>query len=207
MTVHISSGNSKLGKHIPNISLPPGYTCVKGVPCAEASSCYAHKAWRQYPNVRRAWTENLIHFMMQPENYFIQIQQYLWLHKPKRFRWHVAGDIPNQDYLEHMILIAKLNRLTAFLCFTKRYELSYSGLPSNLSIIASAWPGYSIVHVPWTAEAINYVTGGFLPIAWCQDGTETRIPHDAIACPGSCDGCDECWSLRQTGKDVWFHKH
>jgi len=207
MTVHISSGNSKLGKHIPNISLPPGYTCVKGVPCAKASSCYAHKAWLQYPNVRKAWTENLIHFMMQPGDYFARIQDYLWLHKPKRFRWHVAGDIPNQDYLEHMVLIARLNRLISFLCFTKRYELSYKGLPPNLSIVISAWPGYGIVHVPYTLEGNWVGIEHHLPIAWCQDGSETRIPHGAYECRGSCDACDECWTLRARGKDVWFHKH
>ena len=205
MTVHISSGNSKLGKHIPNISLPPGYTCPKEAPC-RTSNCYAHKAWLQYPNVRRAWTDNLIHFMMEPDSYFAEIQRYLWKHKPKRFRWHVAGDIPNQAYLNYMGVLAKLNRLTSFLCFTKRYELSYAGLPANLSIIASAWPGYNIVHVPYTMENVSG-PGWFLPIAWCQDGTETRIPHDAIECPGSCDSCAECWWLRQKHRDVWFHKH
>jgi hypothetical protein len=205
MIVHISSGNSKLGKHIPNISLPPGHTCVKGVPCA-ASACYAHKAWVQYPNVRKAWTENLIHFMMEPDNYFADIQRYLWKHKPKRFRWHVAGDIPNQAYLNYMGVLARLNRLTNFLCFTKRYELSYSKLPKNLSIVISAWPGYAIINVPWTAECYTD-PGGFLPIAWCQDGSETRIPQNAIACPGSCDACNLCWVLRGMGKHVWFHKH
>ena len=205
MTVHISSGNSKLGKHIPNISLPPGYTCVKGVPCAKASSCYAHKAWRQYPNVRRAWTENLVHFMMEPESYFMEIQKYLWSHKPKRFRWHVAGDIPNQAYLNYMGVLAGLNRMTDFLCFTKRYELSYSKLPKNLSIVISAWPGHAIANVPYTSEGRGEY--GFLPIAWCQDGTETRIPQGAYECPGSCATCDECWWLRQKHRDVWFHKH
>jgi len=201
MSVHISHGNRKLGKHIANISLPPGATCPKGVPCAN-SSCYAHKAWRQYPNVRRAWGENLAEYVMNPRGYFAQITDYLWKHRPERFRWHVAGDIPNQEYLDYMKLTARLHRLTQFLCFTKRYDYDYGGLPSNLSIIISAWPGYGIVHVPYSSEGGG--TRGTLPIAWCQDGSETRIPLGAYECPGSCETCAHCWT---TTRDVWFHKH
>jgi hypothetical protein len=207
MSVHITRGNKKLGKHVANISLPPVVTCPRGVPCTN-SNCYAHKAWRQYPNVRQAWGENLAEYVMNPKGYFASIQRWLWRHKPSRFRWHVAGDIPNQEYLDGMIMIAKLNRLTRFLCFTKRYELEYKGIPSNLSIFISAWPGYGIVNVHSSAEQVQ-VPGVQqvyhpLPIAWCQDGTETRIPLGAYECPGSCEQCDHCWERRT---DVWFHKH
>jgi hypothetical protein len=32
----------------------------------------------------------------------------------------------------------------------------------------------------------------FLIAAWMQDGTETRVPEDAIECPG------QCWRLHIT---------
>jgi hypothetical protein len=196
MSVHISKGNTKLGKHIANISLPPGATCPKGVPCNTPDCCYASKAWRMYPSVRRAWGENLAELVMNPDGYFEAITAYLWTHAPRHFRWHVAGDIPNQAYLDNLKLIAKLHRTVSFLCFTKRYEYDYGGLPDNLSIIISSWPGLSVVYVPGK--------NGFLPTAWCQDGSETRIPRDAYECVGSCDTCKYCWSAT---RDVWFHKH
>lgn len=202
MTVHISWGNKKLGKHIANISLPPGVTCPRDAPCRSPDCCYAWKAWRQYPSVRHAWGTNLAEYVMNPKGYFEDIQRWMWKHKPQRFRWHVAGDIPNQEYLDGMIMIAKLNRLTRFMCFTKRYDLSYEGIPSNLSIFASAWPGYGVVHVAYSGEA--WIHSESLPIAWCQDGSESRIPLDAYECPGSCEQCDHCWISR---RDVWFHKH
>jgi len=195
MSVHISRGNTKLGKHTANISLPPVATCPKGAPCAN-DCCYALKAWKQYPNVRHAWGSNLAEYVMNANGYFASITNWIWHHKPVYFRWHVAGDIPNQEYLDYMKALGRLHKTTSFLCFTKRYELAYAGLPPNLSILASAWPGHGIVHVP---------NGhGFLPIAWCQDGTETRIPHDAYECPGNCERCRVCW---HTTRDVWFHKH
>jgi len=199
VTVHISRGNSKLGKHIANISLPPVATCPKGVPCA-SGSCYAHKAWRQYPNVRRAWGENLAELVMNKDRYFVDILKWIWANEPEHFRWHVAGDIPNQEYLDVMAHLAWLTRRrTRHLAFTKRYELDYGDIPENLSIIISAWPGYGVIHVPCARSPT-----GFLPIAWCQDGTETRIPLDAVECKGKCDACLYCWTAT---RDVWFHKH
>ena len=41
----------------------------------------------------------------------------------KFFRFHVAGDIMNYDYFEHMIEIAKNNPTTEILVFTKQYEI------------------------------------------------------------------------------------
>jgi len=141
---------------------------------------------------------------MNPKSYMTQVLNHVWRYRPERFRWHVAGDIPNQEYLDYMRMIARLEKGTRFLCFTKRYEYAYTDLPDNLSIVISAWPGYSIVHVPYTARPRR---SGFLPIAWCQDGTETRIPLGAYECPGSCAECGVCWELRKQGRDVWFHKH
>lgn len=215
MSVHISKGNKKLGKNIINISLPPGATCVPGVPCRN-SMCYAHKAWRQYPNVRLAWGGNLAEYVMNPVGYFTQIAEYLIKHTPwtwmptsaglraevhtGRFRWHVGGDIPNQAYLDGMVWLAHSFPRIHFLAFTKRYKLDYGKLPDNLCVVISAWPGYAIINVPGPR-------GVFLPIAWCQDGTEERIPHNAYECVGSCEKCNVCWDLRRSGHHVWFHKH
>ena len=91
--VCISKGNIKLGS-IPNVNLPPIVTCESGVPCAQKNGCYALKAYRQYPNVRNAWNNNLNVYSMNPDFYFESICKQLGKMKNlPRFRWHSSGDM------------------------------------------------------------------------------------------------------------------
>ena len=187
----ISKGNSKLGK-VPNISLPPGKACVNCDGCIK--DCYALKSYRMYPTVRNSWNENLASVLKSPVTYFSEIGQYLSKHSPTFFRWHVSGDILDQDYLNNMFSLARTFPHVKFLAFTKAYSLDYGNKPGNLEIVFSAWPG---MQIPETS----------MPIAWMQDGTETRQPVDALECPGNCETCGMCFSLSETGKDIVFHKH
>jgi hypothetical protein len=125
--------------------------------------------------------------------YFTMVENYLRGHNPKFFRWHVAGDIKDQDYVEWMKSIAVRFPQTKFLAFTKM-ALDFSGLPKNLTVVYSAWPGSPIVN-PHK-----------LPVAFMQDGTETRVTN-ALECPGSCENCSMCWALPSIGANVVFHKH
>ena len=190
----ISNGNSKLGA-IPNISLIPGRDCGD-VPCKR--ECYALKAWKQYRETRAAWTHNSKLAHGNPDRYFAQLSDYLTRKSPAWFRWHVAGDILDQSYLDSMKSIAMQFPGTRFLAFTKRQDLYYSDLPSNLAIVFSMWPG-------WGSEEKARSSG--LPIAWMQDSTEGRVPANAIECPGSCENCAMCWNLKRIGRDVVFDKH
>lgn len=192
MSVCISPGNSKLGKHIPNISLTPCATCNPEAPCR--SKCYAMKAYRQYPNVKKAWDLNTALVKLNDIAFFEEVCRYLREHNhPKYFRWHVAGDILNQDYLEGMKIVALNHPNTRFLAFTKK-NLDFSNLPANLQIVASQWPGWN-----------NPVEG--LPKAWMQDGTESRENKESFLCPGKCDNCKVCWHLSETKQDVTFLAH
>jgi hypothetical protein len=190
--ISISRGNSKLGK-IPNISLPAGKACKRYVPCRK--DCYANKGTSKFPAAQIAWERNYVLATNYRSTYFSMLTEYFKRAKPKRFRWHVSGDILDQNYLFYMIDIARDYNCTKFLAFTKMYHLNFDTVPDNLQIVFSAWPKYHI-------EAKN----GF-KIAWMQDGTETRIPKSARDCPGSCESCDMCWNLKQLGNDVVFHKH
>ena len=192
--IHVSRGNIKLGT-IPNISLPPIETCPPGVLCAE--SCYALKAWRQYPATRRAWSENLSVYQHSPFRYFTQLYDWLAKHKPEFFRFHVSGDIPDQRYWAEAASLCEQFPSVKFLVFTKRFELDFTVAPSNLSVVLSMWPG----HAPPTGFAAT------LPRAWMQDGTEDRVPLDALPCPGNCQTCGACWGLAQKGLDVVFNLH
>ena len=190
MEANISKGNSKLGS-IPNVSLVPVKDCANCQFCK--STCYAMKAWRQYPQVRKAWRKNSTAVRgPQRASWFQSIDRYIAKRTPEYFRWHVAGDILDQHYYECVREMAKRHPDTKFLCFTKRYDLKLLHRPKNLAIVISIYPG---MKKPKTRH----------PKAWMQDGTETRIPKDAIECSGSCSGCNACWDLQ--GKDVFFHKH
>lgn len=192
MNLSISRGNTKLG-NIPNISLPPGLSCRKDAPCSK--ECYAMKAWRMHPPVRSAWSNNFNTWNEEPVKFEEYIIKYLDNRKPEMFRWHTAGDIPSQEYYSMMVRVADRFPDTKFLAFTKQYELDFSTIPSNLSIVFSAWPNF-----PLPKKAKDF------PIAFMQDGTETRVDN-AIECHKKCDECKVCWSLKELGKNVLMFKH
>ena len=196
--VSISSGNRKLGS-VPSTSMTPGRTCPKGVPCL-GQGCYALKALRLYPGTRAAWRRNEDLAKHHPDSYFIQIAAQVAKAKPRLFRWHVAGDILNRNYLCGMCRIAFANPQTHFLAFSKAFEIvneyeDREAIPANLVIVFSAWP------------KMTFLNPHGHRIAWMQDGTETRVPEGALECPGNCESCGMCYELDRLGRDVVFHKH
>ena len=217
MTIKISAGNSKLGKKVYNISLPPAMTCGDTAPCKDM--CYARKAWVQYANVRNAWTENWEAFDMDPVKYFNEIIATCLRKGVDRFRWHVAGDIPKGadgfTYLAGMVKVAIHCPATDFLCFTKNpYVLNRSILacmPSNLKLIFSMWPG-----LLKDRTTIDYAEGQApLPLAWykpkeCSDRAYNQAIEVAefmsTDCNGKCDDCFKCWYM-EPGMSVLFEEH
>ena len=196
--ISLSRGNRKLGS-VMNISTTPGRCCPKGVPCA-SDGCYANKAIRMYPGTRAAWRRNELIARREPESYFSQIAAQVTKAKPRLFRFHVAGDILNRDYLRGMCRIAAANPHTHFLAFSKAFKIvneyeDREAIPENLVIVFSAWPG------------MRFLNPHGHRVAWMQDGTEIRVPADAIECPGNCESCGMCYELERLGHDVVFHKH
>ena len=194
MKAKISAENSKLGK-LPNISLSPIKSCVNCSHCSKL--CYALKAYRMYPPTKKAWDHNLDLAKNHPKEYFQSIQEYVLKKNPKFFRWHVSGDILDQRYLSGMIKIARDNPETTFLAFTKNFSLDYRRVPQNLSIVFSMWPK---MRKPVHKKGVS----GF---AWMQDGTEKRVPENAVECPGDCEHCGMCFHIAKIGGNVVFHKH
>lgn len=191
--ISISLKNNKMGK-IPSISLPPNKTCGTKMPCSKR--CYIQKAIRLYPNVKKAYSRNFNTLKKSTDLYFDCIHTWLLLYKPKYFRWHVGGDIPNQEYLNNMIQLAKVVPLTNFLVFTKKYKFDYTQKPNNLAIILSTWPKYKL---PNNKE---------LPLAFVQDGTEYRFHNlKYVRCNNKCDECFICWHLKDSKLNVLFNLH
>lgn len=121
------------------------------------------------------------------------------------FRFHVSGDIVDDDYFKRMVEIAGRNQHCDILCFTKKYGIInrflYSGytIPKNLHIIFSGWKGLEMVNPFHLPEAhVRY-----------KDGTTTARP-DAKFCGGNCTACaitdSGCWSL-ENGEQVVFKEH
>jgi hypothetical protein len=120
----------------------------------------------------------------------------------KLWRWHVAGDIPDIDYLCGMVTVANANPKVSFLAFSKRYNFikefaAFGKIPTNLNIVLSMWPGYKL---PKGLDKF--------PKAWMLDkcNVDKRIPKKATECPGACETCGLCWEMKG-GQHVQFRKH
>ena len=195
--LRISKGNSKLGS-IPSVSLPAIVTCPDGVPCAEEETCYVKAMYRYRKNILVSHQANLDLLNHSRESFFSQLADYLNRRNPEYFRIHVSGDFVDPDYYSRWYNTAANYPNIKFLAFTKAYDIlereHYTYTPKNLTLIASAWPGY-------TDPPKGY------RVAWMQDGNEHRAPSGAIECPGLCESCGLCWALNDIGRDVVFRKH
>jgi len=185
MKLHISTGNSKLGK-IPNISLPPIITCPDFIPCYY--ECYCNKNFFYLKKAKEKWNENYELLQCNPYEFFSQLQSFLQTKKPKYFRFHTGGDCPDQNYVDNIILIAEICKNTKFLIFTKRYSFNfYDGQVPNFKVKYSAW-----------GRMVPYKK----PVAWLYDG-KGEMPK-GFKCTGKCDKCYWCW---ENNEDVVLFKH
>jgi ferredoxin len=194
MNTYVSKGNSKIGT-IPNVSLPPVISCGNCSACA--SKCYAKRPYRRFKTVKKYWDNNLKLARDNQPLFFQGIRDHLKNNVTVSFfRWHVSGDILNQKYVNNMVKLARDFPHVKFLAFTKMFDLDYSARPNNLQIVFSMFP---TMLIPKKPKNVHF--------SWVQDGTETRMPKNAIHCPGSCEACGMCWSLSSINRDVYFDIH
>lgn len=196
---NVSNTNTKLGASILSINLPAGITCRADAPCRK-SGCYAMKGHWLYQNVKNSLQENLDAYVNNPSLYFDSIASQTAL---ARFvRWHSSGDIVDAKYFEGMCKVARKNKATHYLCFTKKFEIindfiaSGKKIPKNLSVVFSAWSNW-IPDNPYNLPT-TYVYG--------KNFNNELIPKDSIPCVGKCENCQSCWTLKK-GQSVYFKKH
>ncbi len=200
MNISISKGNSKMGS-ISSVSLPSGLTCRNDCECSR--KCYAKRIERLRKSVREAYMTNLEVLRSSPEVYWREVEAAVML--SRFFRFHVSGDIPNRDYLDRMLEVARRNTHCEILVFTKKYELvnkaldEGESLPPNLHLIFSVWRGLSVENPYRLPEAhVRY-----------KDGT-TTANETAVDCGGNCTECaltsGGCWVLK-CGEQVVFDEH
>lgn len=196
---NVSNTNTKLGASILSINLPAGITCRADAPCRK-SGCYAMKGHWLYQNVKNSLQENLDAYVNNPSLYFDSIASQTAL---ARFvRWHSSGDIVDAKYFEGMCKVARKNKATHYLCFTKKFEIindflaSGKKIPKNLSVVFSAWSDW-IPDNPYNLPTA-YVYG--------KNFNNDMIPKDSIPCVGRCESCQACWTLKKM-MSVYFCKH
>lgn len=200
MNVKISNRNSKMG-NIPSISLPSLVTCIK---CECNRICYAHRIEKLRPCVRQSYLHNWNLYKTNKEVYWREVEATIML--SRFFRFHVSGDIPDQDYIHRMIDIANRNQYCEILCFTKKFDICNKEiserkgkLPKNLHLIYSGWRGLKMKNPYNLPEAhVRY-----------RDYS-TTAKEDAIECGGNCTECattdSGCWVLKN-GEQVVFNQH
>lgn len=202
--VFISVSNIKMNDGaavIPSVSLPPVLTCSNCTQCSKY--CYAIKMARLRRNINGAWARNLAVYQADPDRYFDEVA--FAAKNYRNFRWHVAGDIVSDSYLQGMIRVAQECPSTSFLAFTKSFDIvnryldAGNSLPENLKIVFSGWVGLDM-HNPHNLPTSH-------PIFF--DGS-TSAPDGAKWCGGNCSQCaahsSGCWTMKN-GDAVIFALH
>lgn len=197
-SVHISTGNSKLGKAVACIDLPAVTTCRKDAPCIK--DCYACKGRYRMPTHKAVKEENLAIWNHNHADYLMDICKFLNTGKYRYFRWHSCGDIVSIEYLHMMIGVAVAYPDVRFLAFTKKFELINEAgwIPENLNIVFSAWDNSFQIQ-----NCYHY------PVAFIRFKDVTRnpaFPADVKECPGHCSSCFLCWKM-SWGQSVVFDQH
>lgn len=196
--ISVSHGNIKMGA-IPSVSLPACITCNPNAPCFK--KCYAMRMERRYKSVAAAYARNLDILQTEPAAYWIQVKAAAVT--TRFFRYHVSGDIPNGHYLKMMIKTARELPGTAFLAFTKQYDIVNDYLndggtiPENLKILFSNWGSWKCEN-PHGLPVCEIVLKGSEP-----------APGWKI-CGGNCTACAcagiGCWELKN-GETIAIYEH
>ena len=198
LIVSISKKNSKMGD-IWSVSLPPIITCKHCETCA--GKCYAVRMMKWRESIKEAWKRNLKILKADRDSYFQQVKAAAITQL--YFRWHVSGDIVDQDYLHRMCKVARECKYTRFLAFTKNYEdvnayLDTHKKPRNLQIVFS---------IPFNGAPVPNPHN--LPTAVViLKGQKAR--DNWKICGGNCAQCNcrgiGCWELKK-GETVAFPEH
>lgn len=192
----ISQGDRKIGR-TRNVSQAPWYTCGNCKHCLW--HCYDIKACLRLPAVLRARALNTALAIRDRERYFAEIARAVT--GQRGFRWHQGGEIPDYDYLLHMIAVAEGEPDCRQWGYSHRHDLvnryvdEHGALPENLVIMYS-YEG---------AEPAEDNPHG-LPEFRCIDPGD-EPPADMFQCPGDCSWCLEHGRGCPWGESAWTWKH
>jgi len=104
--VKFSGGNSKMGA-VPSASLLPFLTCPARCRDTCGPACYAAKLANLRPSVLNSYANNTVLAVRDMDRYFEEIRDFC--RAQRFFRFHVSGDIINNQYFEGMLWTANEN--------------------------------------------------------------------------------------------------
>lgn len=139
----LQAGNKKLSRDILIFNLPPGKSCLNCKECYK--TCYARKAYRQYPNVKISWNYNLELAKNDPDKLFNSIVNQLKSTKKDIIRIHSSGDFFSQGYIDLWEKIIKNFPNKKFYVYTKVNKLlDFSNIRklNNFNLIKSFIDGH-----------------------------------------------------------------
>ena len=207
----ISSGNRKIGR-VMNVSLMPGLSCKN---CAECIRfCYDIKACLQYSEtVIDARIRNYVLLTRTRDEYFSRIEKAIsQRRKNKFFRWHVAGEIIDKDYLKRIVEIARNHPDFIFWTYTKVYWIVNEYVKENgNSIIAAIPENLHIMFSEWDGMPMNNPYQ--FPVFTCKMPSGNKNHPDPsyfenlYKCPGNCDICKACHRGCIAGENTYNDLH
>ena len=205
--MHLSKGNKKLVSNndvrFLIWSIPPISTCPFATELC-TKFCYAMKAWKAYPNVRKAWAENFDETLSVDfvENMLAE----LWgeIAKPKYnkakqivVRIHESGDFYCEDYANEWLNIAWNMQIfqavhpnaekVQFMAYTKSIKyFADADIPKNMTVRFSLWSDTEP-----SQKALAEEMG--LPIYTAVESFTNEPKKERCECV-DCGHCRKCWS-------------
>lgn len=200
LTVSISKGNKKVGS-VDNVSLPSDKTCPHCKDCQLA--CYDKKACLQYPNVINARAKNYSIMKRSLEKYFNDIRE--WLKKSKKpFRFHVGGDIVNEEYLDGMVKVTNEISNNLDWTYTKSQDIVNEYIRKNGGEWKKIAPNLVIMYSKWGHVPIDNPYN--MPVFWCIVKGQEK-PKDMYHCPENCQICIANHRGCPYGESAWIDEH
>jgi len=184
--------NRKLARDIGILNLTEQATCPGKTPlCTRV--CYSKKA-RMYKAAvaKRAVNHALSVLPGFPEALAAEIQAL----GCTKVRFHEAGDVYDQAYLDKLVRVCLLQPQVCFLAYTKSGHLDWSRRPANLKVY-------------WSIDMTSPCIPPPGPTAYLVAKGESP-PTGAVTCVHTKDRhycgeeCVTCWLGTQ---DVYFHQH
>lgn len=207
--LNISEGNEKVGNTI-CFNLPIEYTCNHNCECYKDGLCYAEGGCYLFADNQAKYSENLVFFKESTKKQFVQaVQLAIDTIDYKLFRYFTCGDIPNIDFIDCMVTLARNNPDISFWSYTKKYNLCNKyvakngksiekAFPENLVIIFSHWLNNDGSYYPME-NPYNFPISEFIPF-----GKEELAQKATFICPCSdptvnvtCETCEhKCYTLK-----------
>ena len=187
------NGNKKL-KNMLVYSHTPIKGCLDCSSCA--STCYAVKSYRQYPNVKTAWDRNLDFAKNDVDTMAVHLYKQLKHTKQRVVRIHSSGDFISQAYVDMWCDLIETFSHIKFYTYSKsteRFDFSRINSLPNFNLVNSILPN----------GAKNYGS-----LEYCN---EAKTNFNSFICPATIKGsdvkCNEGCDYCVHSKNVVFIQH